>query len=203
MEPTVLAQHMSLAMDSGSITVLRNMFLAAAESRKSGHRLGGLSGYAEGFEALDLPLLVIAGTKDDLAPPASVAPGFDRSRVARQDLPRLPARPHRPHRWARGDEDRLARARVVDRRARRRLGQEEMKGRCPFTPLGAVPPDPCIASPKGDANRAKAGGVTPSIEVAAVSRGPFSLPKATQQKVKGHCPLWGEGATPLRSDRFC
>ena len=29
MEPVVLAQHMSLAMDQGSITVLRNMFLAA------------------------------------------------------------------------------------------------------------------------------------------------------------------------------
>jgi polyhydroxyalkanoate synthase subunit PhaC len=80
MEPTVLAQHMSLAMDQGSITVLRNMFLNAAESRSSGHRLGGLRGYAEAFEALDLPLLVIAGATDDLAPPASVVPAYERSR---------------------------------------------------------------------------------------------------------------------------
>lgn len=80
MEPVVLAQHMSLAMDQGSITVLRNMFLDAAESRKSGHRLGGLSGYAEAFEAMTQPLLVIAGTEDDLAPPASVLPAFERSR---------------------------------------------------------------------------------------------------------------------------
>ncbi|MFO0760510.1 MAG: alpha/beta fold hydrolase [Byssovorax sp.] len=80
MEPEVLAQHMSLAMDSGSITVLRNMFLDAAESRRSGHRLGGLTGYARRFEALDVSLLIIAGTEDDLAPPASVEPAFQQSR---------------------------------------------------------------------------------------------------------------------------
>jgi len=79
MEPAVLSQHMSLAMDSGSITVLRNMFLAAAEARQSGHRLGGLSGFAESFEAMNRPLLVIAGTADDLAPPASVEPAYERS----------------------------------------------------------------------------------------------------------------------------
>jgi polyhydroxyalkanoate synthase len=67
-------------MDSGSITVLRNMFLDAAAARQSGHRLGSLYGYAERFEALDVPLLVIAGTLDDLAPPASVRPAFERSR---------------------------------------------------------------------------------------------------------------------------
>jgi polyhydroxyalkanoate synthase subunit PhaC len=80
MEPNILAQHMSLAMDAGSITVLRNMFLTAAESRASNHRLGGLTGYASAFEELDLPLLVIAGSKDDLAPPESVVPAFERSR---------------------------------------------------------------------------------------------------------------------------
>jgi polyhydroxyalkanoate synthase subunit PhaC len=80
MEPRVLSQHMSLAMDSGSIAVLRNMFLDAAASRKSGHRLGSLFGYAERFEALDLPLLVIAGTLDDIAPPISVKPAYEFSR---------------------------------------------------------------------------------------------------------------------------
>jgi pimeloyl-ACP methyl ester carboxylesterase len=79
MEPEVLSQHMSLAMDAGSITVLRNMFLSAAQQRRTGNRLGGLVGYAHDFEALDLPLLVVAGTKDDLAPPASVVPAFERS----------------------------------------------------------------------------------------------------------------------------
>jgi polyhydroxyalkanoate synthase subunit PhaC len=81
MEPDVLAQHMSLAMDNGSITVLRNMFLEAAESRRTGHRLGGFFGYAGSFERLDLPLLIIAGTRDDLAPPASVEPAFELSRA--------------------------------------------------------------------------------------------------------------------------
>jgi len=79
MEPLVLGQHMSLAMDSGSMVVLKNLFLDGVESRRSGHRLGGLTGYAGAFEALDLPLLVIAGTRDDLAPPASVEPAYEHS----------------------------------------------------------------------------------------------------------------------------
>ncbi|MEO5728380.1 MAG: alpha/beta hydrolase, partial [Byssovorax sp.] len=82
MEPAVLAQHMSLAMDSGSIAVLRHMFLDAAEARQRGHRLGSLYGYAGMFEALNLPLLVIAGAQDDLAPPVSVEPAFRLSRAA-------------------------------------------------------------------------------------------------------------------------
>jgi alpha-beta hydrolase superfamily lysophospholipase len=80
MEPLILSQHMSLAMDQGSITVLRNLFLSAAEARRGGHRLAGLSGYARAFEAADVPLLVIAGSHDDLAPPASVKPAYEQSR---------------------------------------------------------------------------------------------------------------------------
>jgi alpha-beta hydrolase superfamily lysophospholipase len=81
-EPLILSQHMSLAMDQGSITVLRNLFISAAEARRGGQRLSGLSGYARAFEALDKPLLVIAGSLDDLAPPTSVEPAFARSRSA-------------------------------------------------------------------------------------------------------------------------
>lgn len=81
LEPQVLSQHMALAMDVGSVAVLRKMFLSAAEARRGGHCLGQLTGYAEEFESLeDLPLLVVAGTKDDLAPPASVEPAYQRSR---------------------------------------------------------------------------------------------------------------------------
>jgi polyhydroxyalkanoate synthase subunit PhaC len=80
LEPLVLSQHMSLAMDTGSVSVLRNMFRSAAEARRGGHCLGELTGYAEEFEALEMPLLVVAGSKDDLAPPASVEPAFLRSR---------------------------------------------------------------------------------------------------------------------------
>jgi polyhydroxyalkanoate synthase len=80
LEPEVLSQHMSLAMDNGSITVLRNLFLSGVAARKSGHRLGGLTGSAASFEALELPLLVVAGTLDDLAPPSSVYPAHEHSR---------------------------------------------------------------------------------------------------------------------------
>ena len=79
MEPRVLGQHMSLAMDRGSIAVMRNMFLRAAEARASGHRLGVLYGFAAAFEKMDRPLLVIAGSEDGLAPPEAVRPAYERS----------------------------------------------------------------------------------------------------------------------------
>ena len=45
------------------------------------HRFGGpTQDYVERFESMNLPLLVIAGTNDDLAPPASVRPAYERSR---------------------------------------------------------------------------------------------------------------------------
>lgn len=78
-EPRVLGQHMSLAMDRGSLAVMRNLFVRAAEARASGHRLGVLYGFAADFEALQLPLLVIAGSEDGLAPPESVRPAYERS----------------------------------------------------------------------------------------------------------------------------
>ncbi|MBW2454307.1 MAG: alpha/beta fold hydrolase [Deltaproteobacteria bacterium] len=79
MEPRVLGQHMSLAMDIGSLAVLRAMFLRAAEARATRHRLGVLYGFASAFEALELPLLVIAGSVDGLAPPEAVRPAYERS----------------------------------------------------------------------------------------------------------------------------
>ena len=79
LEPRVLGQHMSLAMDRGSVAVMRDMFLRAAEARTSGHRLGVLYGYASAFEAMDLPLLIIAGSVDGLAPPEAVRPAYERS----------------------------------------------------------------------------------------------------------------------------
>ena len=79
LEPRVLGEHMSLAMDRGSIPVMRNMFMRAAEARASGHRLGVLYGYASAFEALERPLLVIAGSRDGLAPPEAVRPAYARS----------------------------------------------------------------------------------------------------------------------------
>ncbi len=78
-EPRVLGQHMSLAMDRGSVAVMRSLFLRAAQARASGHRLGVLYGFAAAFERLELPLLVIAGSEDSLAPPEAVRPAYERS----------------------------------------------------------------------------------------------------------------------------
>jgi len=49
-----------------------DMFDWARERRFGGHDFD----YVERFEQMDLPLLVVAGANDDLAPPASVRPGF-------------------------------------------------------------------------------------------------------------------------------
>ncbi len=76
LEPHVLEQHLRLAFDRAGIAELRNMFEWASHKRFG----GPTRDYAERFESMDLPLLVIAGANDDLAPPASVRPAFERSR---------------------------------------------------------------------------------------------------------------------------
>jgi alpha-beta hydrolase superfamily lysophospholipase len=76
MEPHVLEQHLRLAFDRAGVAELRNMFEWAAQKR-----FGGTArDYAARFEKMDLPLLVIAGSNDDLAPPAGVRPAFEKSR---------------------------------------------------------------------------------------------------------------------------
>lgn len=77
-EPEILGEHMAFAMERGSVSTLRAMFAWAAESA-NGIGPDGLFGYAERFEALDIPLLAIAGKYDDLAPPESVEPAIHRS----------------------------------------------------------------------------------------------------------------------------
>jgi poly[(R)-3-hydroxyalkanoate] polymerase subunit PhaC len=79
-EPEVLKQHMELAMDHGSIATMRAMFSWANQVRGlESTPAHGLFGYAGRFEALDVPLLIVAGKYDDLAPPASVKPAFEAS----------------------------------------------------------------------------------------------------------------------------
>ena len=76
LEPHVLDQHLRLAFDRAGIQEMRSMFEWAAH-----RRFGGPSqDYVERFEAMDLPLMILAGSNDDLAPPASVRPAFERSR---------------------------------------------------------------------------------------------------------------------------
>ncbi len=76
LEPHVLEEHLRLAFDRAGLREMLDMFQWAADKRF----FGADSDYAERFEKLDLPLLVVAGASDDLAPPASVRPGFLLSR---------------------------------------------------------------------------------------------------------------------------
>lgn len=76
LEPHVLEQHLRLAFDRAGVAELRNMFEWAAQKRFG----GPTKDYVERFEAMDIPLLVVAGSNDDLAPPAGVRPAFERSR---------------------------------------------------------------------------------------------------------------------------
>lgn len=76
LEPHVLDQHLRLAFDRAGLAEMRNMFEWAAQKRFG----GPTQDYVERFESMSLPLLVIAGTNDDLAPPASVRPAFERCR---------------------------------------------------------------------------------------------------------------------------
>jgi polyhydroxyalkanoate synthase subunit PhaC len=76
LEPHVLDQHLRLAFDRAFIKEMRTLFEWGIDKRFGGHA----QDYVERFEAMDLPLLILAGNNDDLAPPASVRPAFERSR---------------------------------------------------------------------------------------------------------------------------
>ncbi|HEY8038393.1 MAG TPA: alpha/beta hydrolase [Polyangiaceae bacterium] len=76
-EPHVLEQHLRLAFDRGALTEVRELFDWAVKRRFGGDERD----YVECFEKMDIPLLIVAGANDDLAPPASVRPGFTRSRA--------------------------------------------------------------------------------------------------------------------------
>jgi alpha-beta hydrolase superfamily lysophospholipase len=76
MEPHVLEQHLAMAFDRAAMAEMVDMFDWAVQRRFGGRELD----YVERFEAMDIPLLIVAGANDDLAPPASVRPGFTRSR---------------------------------------------------------------------------------------------------------------------------
>jgi pimeloyl-ACP methyl ester carboxylesterase len=76
-EPHVLEQYLQLAFDRAAVAEMREMFEWAAHNKFGGKDID----YGAPFETMDIPLLVVAGTNDDLAPPASVRPGFLRSRA--------------------------------------------------------------------------------------------------------------------------
>jgi poly[(R)-3-hydroxyalkanoate] polymerase subunit PhaC len=76
-EPHVLEQHLRLAFDRAALSEMLDLFDWAVQRRFGGRE----ADYVERFEKMDLPLFVVAGANDDLAPPASVRPGFARSRA--------------------------------------------------------------------------------------------------------------------------
>ncbi|GAC1356583.1 MAG: alpha/beta fold hydrolase [Polyangiales bacterium] len=90
-EPDVLAEHLKLAFDLASLQVMVTLFRWSGRTFGGGvaTTIDGLS-YAERFERCKLPLLVIAGTGDDLAPPASVEPAYLRSRSPDKSYRELP-----------------------------------------------------------------------------------------------------------------
>lgn len=91
-EAKIISQHMALAMDMGSIRVMREMFLWAMSRERQTDAPGGLAGFGEAFEAMtDVPLLVIAGTVDDLAPPDGVRTAYERSHAVDKTYREIPA----------------------------------------------------------------------------------------------------------------
>jgi pimeloyl-ACP methyl ester carboxylesterase len=83
-EPHVLEQYLSLAFDRVALAVMLDMF--DMQRRFGEHD----AHFLERFEAMNAPLLVIAGLNDDLAPTASVSPGFTRSRSQDKTYYELP-----------------------------------------------------------------------------------------------------------------
>jgi len=86
MEPHILAEHMRLAFDRAGLAELSDMFKWASEKKFGGKE----ADHCERFEHMDLPLLIVAGTNDDLAPPDSVRPAFTQSRSRDKTYRALP-----------------------------------------------------------------------------------------------------------------
>ncbi len=72
MEAHVLDEHLRLAFDQAGIGVMQDLVAWSADGQTK-------NPYGPAVEALSLPLLVIAGKDDELAPLKSVRPLFDRS----------------------------------------------------------------------------------------------------------------------------
>jgi alpha-beta hydrolase superfamily lysophospholipase len=86
MEPQVLQEHLRMAFDRAGLAELAELFDWAAQKRFGGRERD----YGERFEKLDLPLLVVSGTHDDLAPPEGVQPAYAQSRSSDKTYRALP-----------------------------------------------------------------------------------------------------------------
>ncbi len=85
-EPKVLNEHLRMAFDRAGLAELAELFDWAAQKRFGGRE----TDYGARFQALDVPLLVVAGTHDDLAPPEGVHPGFAASHSTDKTYRALP-----------------------------------------------------------------------------------------------------------------
>jgi polyhydroxyalkanoate synthase len=78
MEPEVLQENLAAAYEHTRMAIALGVIGPGRENALKSH--DGLTDYGLAFELTDVPLLVIAGTRDSLAPPRSVKPAYDRSR---------------------------------------------------------------------------------------------------------------------------
>lgn len=76
-EPRALREYLRRSFDQATVGTL--VQLARLAVRGEFRSFDDREDYGAGIEALDLPLLVVAGSRDRLAPPASVRPLYDRS----------------------------------------------------------------------------------------------------------------------------
>ncbi len=76
-EPAILEEYLRLSFDRATLGELAHTVASGTVGRFTS--TDGSIDYARVWEATDLPSLVIAGTRDLLAPVASVRPAYDRS----------------------------------------------------------------------------------------------------------------------------
>lgn len=77
-EPEVLEEYLKNTFDRSTLRVALD--IARSGQVKRFKSVDGMIDYSTAFEILDRPLLVVAGTEDKLAPPASVKPAYVQSR---------------------------------------------------------------------------------------------------------------------------
>lgn len=85
-EPHVIEEHLRLAFDRASLAEGVRLLEWSKDKRFGGDR----HRYDVAFEALDVPLLVIAGSRDDLAKPEGVRAGYEKSRSRDKTLVSFP-----------------------------------------------------------------------------------------------------------------
>jgi pimeloyl-ACP methyl ester carboxylesterase len=79
MEPEVLEENLKSAYEHTRMAIALGIVGTGSENALKSH--DGLTDYGLAFELTDTPLLVIAGSRDSLAPPRSVKAAYERSRA--------------------------------------------------------------------------------------------------------------------------